>query len=356
MSMKLISLLFLLVAFRTTMSEHPHDARPVQTDSIAYGGVPSVTKDARGTLHLVYGRGDSVWYSVSSDDGRSFSAPELAGTLPKLFSFAMRGPQITVTGHTVVVLAANSGGNLYSFRKEAGGSWSKGERVNDADTTVKEGFSALGSDDNGHLFAAWLDLRQGGHNNIYGAQSTNGGRSWSKNRLLYTSPDGHVCECCKPSVAVQGKRVAVMFRNWVSGSRDLYLMESTDGGRSFGQARKLGVGTWPLKGCPMDGGGLAFDPKGQLQTVWQRNGSIYACTPGSEEREIGKGRGCTLAATDHGLVYAWVQEGKVVCLLPDGQKQVLGEGSLPVVQPVRGGEVVCVWQQKNAIKRSVFAL
>ena len=50
-----------------------------------------------------------------------------------------------------------------------------------------------------------------------------------------------------------------MFRNNVNGSRDEYLVESRDGGRSFAAARKLGSGTWPLNGCPMDGGGLAIE-------------------------------------------------------------------------------------------------
>jgi hypothetical protein len=46
--------------------------------------------------------------------------------------------------------------------------------------------------------------------------------------MIYTSPDSTVCECCKPNVAMKGNNVYVMFRNWLHGNRDLYLIQSSD--------------------------------------------------------------------------------------------------------------------------------
>jgi hypothetical protein len=57
----------------------------------------------------------------------------------------------------------------------------------------------------------------------------------------------------------QGKSCFVMFRNLINGNRDLYLIESIDNGKTFGQATKPGNGYWKLNGCPMDEGGLAID-------------------------------------------------------------------------------------------------
>lgn len=48
----------------------------------------------------------------------------------------------------------------------------------------------------------------------------------------------------------------------------------SDGGASFGKAQKLGEGSWKLNGCPMDGGGLAIDENGDVQTVWRRKNTI----------------------------------------------------------------------------------
>ena len=89
-----------------------------------------------------------------------------------------------------------------------------------------------------NAFVVWLDLRGNKRNKIYGANSNDGGRSWSQNILIYTSPDTTVCECCKPSVAMQGNNVYVMFRNWLNGNRDLYVIQSSNGGTSFAQARR----------------------------------------------------------------------------------------------------------------------
>ncbi len=86
-----------------------------------------------------------------------------------------------------------------------------------------------------------------------------------------------------PSVVVKGDNVYVMFRNWLKGNRDLYIIQSGDGGNTFGQAQKLGNGNWKLDGCPMDGGGLAVDKNGLIQTVWRREGKIFSATPGSTE-------------------------------------------------------------------------
>jgi len=354
--MKITHTLIIVTAFFAVIGFKEKAALSSSIEVIAHGMIPDMAKDSKSNLHLVFGKGDSILYSFSNDDGRSFSTPVLVGVQPKLYSFAMRGPQIAVTGSTITVIAADQHGNIYSYLKGATGKWVKTVSVNDVDTIAKEGMLALGSDGKNFQFAVWLDIRNGGHNNIYGARSTDGGKTWSRNKMIYTSPDSHVCECCKPSVAVKGNHIYVMFRNWVNGNRDLYLIHSSDGGATFGNAQKLGKGSWPLNGCPMDGGGLSINDKGIVQTVWQRKGVIYACEEGREEKEIGTGRGCTLASTGSGNVYAWVEAGNVVCLLPDGKKQVLGEGSLPVLSILNDKEVVCIWQQKEAIHKAIVAL
>ena len=56
-------------------------------------------------------------------------------------------------------------------------------------------------DAKGALFAAWLDKRGKG-TQLYGARSTDGGATWSKNIPIYKSPEGTICECCHPSIAI----------------------------------------------------------------------------------------------------------------------------------------------------------
>jgi len=321
---------------------------------IANGQMPDVVKDKNDHLHLVFDVGDSIMYTSSADKGISFSTPSLVDVLPDLFSFATRGTQVSTTNHSVIITACTSKGNIYSYYKEDG-KWKRGARVNDVDTVAKEGLMALTADGE-NAFAVWLDLRGNKRNKIYGAGSNDGGRTWSKNEMIYTSPDTTVCECCKPSVAMKGNNVYVMFRNWLDGNRDLYLIQSSNGGTLFGQAQKLGTGSWKLNGCPMDGGGLAINQKGQVQTVWKRQGNIYTAMPGMPEYEIGEGRGCAIETANNKNVYAWAQNGEIVYSEPDGQTKILGRGNQPILKALDNTHVICVWQNEKQIHASVVEL
>jgi hypothetical protein len=228
--------------------------------------------------------------------------------------------------------------------------------VNDADTTAKEGLIALSADGGENVFAAWLDLRGNERNKIYGAKSGDGGKTWSKNIMIYNSPDSSVCECCKPSVIVKGNNVYVMFRNWLQGSRDLYLTQSGDGGNTFSPAQKLGNGSWKLNGCPMDGGSIAINNDGGIQTVWRREGKIFAAMPGMPEKEIGEGKGCTVEIVNNKNVYAWTENGEIAILKSNVQKQILGKGNQPILKALNIDHVLCIWEAEKEIHASVIEL
>ena len=346
---------FLSIAFVLAFIGCKDQATVNTSDTIiAQGQMPDLSKDNSGLVHLVYGSGDSILYSFSSDKGKSFSSPSLVALLPKLAASHMRGPQIAATSNGLVVTACNRMGDIFSFTKDQSGRWSQAMRVNDVDTTAKENLMALSADGN-NAFAIWLDLRAG-HNRIYGAKSTDGGKLWSGNMLVYASPDTTVCECCKPSVVMKGNNVYVMFRNWINGNRDLYLIQSADGGNTFGQAQKLGNGSWALNGCPMDGGGLPISGNGNAETVWNRKGVIYACEPGKDERKLGEGKNCTIESVNGKNVYAWTEDGNVVVLKPQGMKKNLGKGQLPILKAINNEHVLCVWENDKQIHKTVLEL
>lgn len=320
---------------------------------IARGQMPNLTVDKTGNVFLVYGLGDSIMYTESVDHGTSFSTPLLVAILPNLFATAMRGPQVVDTDHGVTILAANKAGNIYSYHKTGPDQWEKPVRVNDVDAVAKEGLMAL-SGDGATMFAVWLDLRANKRNKIVGAKSDDGGKTWSANRLIYASPDSSVCECCKPSVVVKDHHIYVMFRNWLKGSRDLYLTRSNDDGQHFDNAEKLGNGTWPLRGCPMDGGGLTVDAGNNPQTIWRRQNKIFSCPPGKQEVEIGEGRDGTITFVKGVNFFAWNESGEIVCLLSHSDKKVLGKGSLPILKAINDKEIICVWENEGQVCKVVL--
>ena len=319
---------------------------------ITKGQMPNMTRDKNNTIHIVYGSGDSIMY-ISSKDGMTFTSSSLVAVLPKLMASAMRGPQIAPADNGLIITACTNQGNIYCYKKDLSEKWINTKKINDVNESAKEALMAL-SADGLNVYAIWLGVKSPKGQNVYGSKSIDGGKSWSKNIIVYSSPDGTVCECCKPSVAMKGKSVYVMFRNFINGNRDLYLMKSADGGKTFGHAIKLGNGSWKLNGCPMDGGGLVIDKNGNPETVWRRKEKIYAAFPGIAEKEIGEGRGCSMESINNKNIYAWSENGNVMVLKPDGMKINLGKGSLPLVKAINDNHVVCVWENEKYIHSAVL--
>lgn len=349
--------LFGILSLLTSMTSL-HTVRSSGQDIIlANGHLPKFITDMQGNIHLTYGTGDSIMYMSSSNQGASFSKPQLVATLPNLFANAMRGPQIAAATSGILITANTEYGNIYSYHRDNAGKWSKAVKVNDMDSVSKEALTSLSADGN-NAFAVWLDVRSNGGKGqrLFGARSTDGGLTWSKNIMIYASPDKTICECCKPSVLVKGKTVYAMFRNWLDGNRDLYLIKSPDLGQSFGQASKLGKGSWKLNGCPMDGGGLALRPDGTAETVWRREGNIYTSSDGKPEILLGEGRSCTMASLNGKNAYSWTKNGEVLVLNPGQEPKVLGKGSVPVISWISNEKLLCVWENDEQIHAAVVQL
>lgn len=205
----LTSIAFLFILISVTIGQSIQSNRNL---IVAKGKMPDMTTDKRKNIHIVYGTGDSIMYVSSTNKGQTFTAPSLIAVLPGLFASAMRGPQIAAADNGLIVTACTNKGNIYSCQQQASGKWSKAVKVNDADEAAKEALMDL-SADGLHVFAVWLAVKHPKGQNVYGAKSVDGGRTWSKNVLVYDSPDNSVCECCKPSVAIRKNSIYVMFRN-----------------------------------------------------------------------------------------------------------------------------------------------
>ncbi|MEP6615933.1 MAG: hypothetical protein ABJA57_05110 [Ginsengibacter sp.] len=147
-----------------------------------------------------------------------------------------------------------------------------------------------------------------------------------------------------------------MFRNWLNGSRDMYISSSVDGGNTFGNTKKLGSGTWKLNGCPMDGGGLTINARGTIETVWRRQNKIFTSTSIGGEHEIGEGRDCTITQVNDIKIYGWVEKGYVVITRAGGEKKKLGKGNQLVMTALDKDHLICVWENENQIHASTIEL
>jgi hypothetical protein len=319
-------------------------------NSITKGKQPQVAIDTHGTLRIVFGLNDEILCVSSTDHGITFSSPVTFGQVKGMHLGMSRGPQIASSDHYSIVTAMDKEGNIHTFRLNHGtNQWSKIGNVNDSPSSAPEGLMSIAADDQDNFYAVWLDTRQDSKNKIYVASIKSGSVQWSKNVMAYQSPEGTVCECCKPNVAVKDSKVYVMFRNWLNGSRDMYLMQSDRESLSFASPQKVGMGTWKLNGCPMDGGGIFIDNQHGVHTTWQRKGKIFYCQPDKKEIQIGEGRAGSISGKENPVI-AW-QEGSTLKAkyLRSGKEVNVGEGSFIEVIALDNKKVLCVWENNGNI-------
>jgi BNR repeat protein len=329
---------------------------------------PQVAVDGVGGIHVVFGIGDQVRYCRSTDGGTTFSKSVDLPLVSNMSLGMRRGPRIAA-GESFVCVTAIGGkqgkgkdGELFAFRSTDGGkSWQGPATVNDEPAAAAEGLHAMAVGPKGELCCVWLDFRVGGPKGVAASMSSDRGATWSKNVLVYQSPDGPVCPCCHPSVTFDGKGgLYVMWRNSLAGNRDMYVCKSTDGGKTFGEAAKLGQGTWPLNTCPMDGGAVAALAPDQLATAWRREKQVFLTVPGEpKERLLGPGEQPWIAAAADGPYVVWLSKrGETLNVLRAGQAKPIElspHAADPAIASRLGGRgpVVAVWEGRDRGRYSI---
>ena len=320
---------------------------------------PQVAVSPKDEVYVAFGRNGSFYCAAALDGGKTFGRPVLVGSLEKPALGRRRGPRVAAGSHGVVISAiSHADGNLVSWHSvDRGKTWSAARRINSTTNSAREGLHAMTGDGREKVYAAWLDLRNG-KTELWGAASQDGGSTWGENRLIYKSPGGSICECCHPSLAVDGRgRVWAMWRNSLDGARDMYASVSDDGGKSFSEARKLGSGTWTLKACPMDGGQMAFDAEGRLLTVWRRDKAILAAN-GMDERLLSAQGLQPVIGVGGGAVFRLWQQGKQLMLKKDSDEPVVFARDAEfasIASASASATPVVVWESNIDGAKTIFA-
>jgi len=312
---------------------------------------------------LTFGAEKSIYFSASTDQGKSFTKPVKVAEAGALALGRHRGPRATILKDAILVSAVigtklatgehshglPEAGDLTLWRSvDKGKTWTRHGVINDAPGSASEGFHSIAVDAQGNLHATWLDLRTG-KTQIYGALSADGGRTWSKNALIYQSPRGATCECCGPSVVTTANEVFVMFRNAMNGSRDMYVTRSADGLR-YGAPQKSGTGTWKIEACPMDGGGLVID-RGQPVAAWRRDKDVFLARYGQAETRIGSGHDISVVSGPKGIYVAWTGEHGLEILKPGSVKPapLSPNGGFVNLLTLPDGGLLAAWELDGVI-------
>lgn len=321
---------------------------------LGWAGTQPQLADAAGQTYLAFGHGSSITVLRSDDQGVTFGAPGVITVSGRMALGMHRGPRVAASRRAVVVSAivgargGGADGDVVLYRSVDGGqSWSAAVTINDEPGSAREGLHGLAANADGLVAVAWLDLRQPG-TRLYAAISRDHGATWAPDLLVYQSPSGSICECCHPSVAVdEDGGIAVMFRNSVEGSRDMYVARSRDG-RAFEAAQKLGVGTWRLEACPMDGGDLSLSRHGLL-AAWRREDGVFLSVGVETEQRLGTGRDAVVGQAGASRDVAWSGVDGVVLWRPTAAPIPIGAGRFATLLTFPGHTLIA-WEHEGRVQ------
>jgi hypothetical protein len=143
-----------------------------------------------------------------------------------------------------------------------------------------------------------------------------------------------VCYCCKTALA-HGSNGAVFlaWRHVYPGDmRDIAVVSSRDGGKTFGASVRVHEDQWSIKGCPDDGPAMAVDGQGRVHVVWP------TMVKGTE----------TATKT---ILYAMSVDG--TAFTPPVRLPSRGHAHHPQLAIALGGAVVVAWDEVEGDGRAV---
>ena len=364
--------------------------RPVPADTVTLlrtpnGGIqPQAVLDGKGTLHLIYFKGDeragNLFYVRRLPGAADFSKPIRVNSEPNtaMAVGTVRVANIALGPDGRAMVGWNGlgpkGPNGYPEAYPAF------TRLSDAGTEFEpqrnvsqwarglDGGGSLAADGAGRVYMVWHALagaRDETGRAVYVAISTDGGKTFAREKMANPEPLG-ACGCCALRAFVtHSGALTVLYRSADRKvNRDTMLLVSSDYGATF-QEQKLD--SWKIDTCPMSTYSMAQAPGGTLTAAWETEGHVFAarlpgagytptariaCVGESQKHpSIGVGAGGSLlAAWAEGT--GWNRGGSLVWQLYDaagrpsavrGRTGDLPVWGLPSVVADAGGKFIIVY-------------
>jgi hypothetical protein len=265
------------------------DPPAVTAQRVPDGGIqPQVAVDERGTIHLIYFRGEPSHgdaFYVRSAGGGPFSKPirvnSTAGTV--IATGSVRGAQIAVGAHGRVHVAWNGAQSIrpgetpmfYARLNDDGTAFEPQRNVTHDGYNI-DGGGAVAADRDGHVYVVWHANAPGergeAQRRVWFARSADEGRTFDRERAVFDEPTG-ACGCCGlGAFADRSGTVYVLFRSAFDVmNRNMYLLASRDRGEHFSGAE---IDKWNVGMCVMSTQAFAEGAAGTW-TAWETKGQVF---------------------------------------------------------------------------------
>jgi hypothetical protein len=253
---------------------------------------PQVVVDAKGTVHMVYFKGEAgsgnLFY-VRSEDGRKFSDPLRVNSRPNAMAIGnIRGAHLAIGKNGRAHVAWFGSGEaertgpskketplLYTRLNDAGRAFEPERNVIQFAFGL-DGGGSVAADGAGNVYVAWHaagpNAEGEGGRRVWVARSTDEGKTFAREQAAYAKPTG-ACGCCglRTFADSQGT-VYVLYRSATEAvHRDSYLLISRDKGASF---EGDDVHRWKVAACPMSSFGFC-EGGGSVLAAWETDGQVY---------------------------------------------------------------------------------
>ena len=298
-----------LVAVTTAVLLLCHGTAPVGTAGIEQvvlirvpgaGIQPEAVVDGRGILHVLYFTGEpragDLFYVRSSDYGQTFSTAIRVNSQPgsAIATGTIRGGQMAIGRGGRVHVAWNgsdaaqpkglinpangqpSAPFLYA-RSNADATAFEPQRNLTTRSYGVDGGGSIAADAGGAVFAAWHSLAAGGQNGedhrlVWIARSTDEGATFEAEQPAWREATG-ACGCCGVRMfSAPSNILYLLYRSAMATThRDIFLLESSDQGRTFRGSR---VQPWEIGACPMTSMSIAAAGS-RVFGAWETAGQVY---------------------------------------------------------------------------------
>jgi hypothetical protein len=214
--------------------------------------VPEVMLDAKGVLHLAYGRGapGNGYYVQSKDLGKTFTdAVQLNHRADTVTTGMERGPKLALGKdgvlHVVWLGYYKKGGGVWYTRSTDSGKTFEAER-NLTEVRPAWDNATVTADQDSNVFVLWTgqwpklaeDPKSPVAAPIILARSTDNGKTFAASELVKHDYPGRACGCCRLEARVgPDDHLYVGFRGGYQNIRDPYLLEGKKTENDFTVAR-----------------------------------------------------------------------------------------------------------------------
>lgn len=245
----------------------------VRVEQTPGGGIqPQAVVGADGTLHLLYYKGDpkggDLFYVKRPPKASEFEAPVRVNSVDGS-AVAVgndRGGHLAIGREGAVHVAWNGSAKasekgsherspmLYA-RMPVGSAAFETQRNLMTASGVLDGGGSVAADVKGNVYVVWHGVPEGSKDRgesarrVFVAVSHDDGATFATEAPV-SAPQNGACGCCGLRAGTDGDgNVLILYRAAEKGvNRDMHLLRSMDGGKSFSDTR---LDSWNLKACPM---------------------------------------------------------------------------------------------------------